>query len=121
MATIEQIRETIDQHLALHVVVLGAQADLTKANTDAREALESANNAFNTAEAKAKKALEDAMAKAIAVFDAIERGGEDHQTAAQLKLEAAMEAFDAYREKAKEEGIELPRYDAPIGGGHTRL
>lgn len=122
MADIQAIREAIDEHLALHVAMLGAKADADAVGVATGETIEKAKSAFDAANARAQKTFNTSVATATTKRDKAVADEEEKVVSAQTAFRSSEEACSAYRVKVKEDlNIDLPDYGKTTSGGHTRL
>lgn len=122
MADIKEIREAIDQHLALHVASLAAKSDADTIDIATREAIDKANAAFETSTVKAQKTMTTAVETAERKRGNLVTVEQEKMGTAQAAVVDAEQASIDYRFKVKEDlNIELPVYGKSSSGGHTRL
>ena len=122
MADIQAIRNAIDEHLDLHVAMLGAKADAEAVGIATSEKIEKAKSAFEVANSKAQRAFNTSVKTAGVKRDKVVASEEEQLVSAQAMATDAEAACDVYRVKVKEDlNIDLPDYGRATSGGHTRL
>lgn len=122
MADIQAIRNAIDEHLALHVAMLGAKSDADTIGQETSEAIAKAKSAFDAANTRAQKTFNTSVDTAKTKRDELVTAEEEKVVLAHTAVVSAEEACSSFRVKVKEDQkIDLPDYGKATSGGHTRL